>query len=239
VFYTSYHAPPGAWRGATEVSEDAHATVVAGHAAHIFDLDAGALCLNFANTLEGRVDPVPRERLGDYAALLGFGRQTDTLSDAESAALTDAAAREPRAAAATYSAAIALREAIFRLFSAIAADEAPNDADLAALNAAYAAANAHGAIAHHDDHFDWVWEADSTALERPLWPIAQAAAELLLEGDLSRVRQCAADDCAWLFYDTSRNHSRRWCSMSSCGNRAKVGNFRKRERREQGTGNRE
>ena len=58
---------------------------------------------------------------------------------------------------------------------------------------------------------------------------AQAAArdQPLREGDqLQLVRMCAADDCHWLFLDLSKNHSRRWCVMSSCGNRAKVRRFR-------------
>lgn len=44
----------------------------------------------------------------------------------------------------------------------------------------------------------------------------------LLAGDPARIRECAADDCALVFYDESRAASRRWCSMQRCGNRAKV-----------------
>jgi predicted RNA-binding Zn ribbon-like protein len=46
---------------------------------------------------------------------------------------------------------------------------------------------------------------------------------------LERVRECANHDCGWLFLDLSRNRSRKWCDMSSCGNRAKVRRFRERE----------
>ncbi len=37
-----------------------------------------------------------------------------------------------------------------------------------------------------------------------------------------RVRRCGGANCDWLFMHNSRNHSRRWCDMGSCGNRAKA-----------------
>jgi predicted RNA-binding Zn ribbon-like protein len=56
-----------------------------------------------------------------------------------------------------------------------------------------------------------------------LWPIAREAANLLTSKDIKRMGECADDrGCGYLFFDTSRNHSRRWCSMESCGNRAKA-----------------
>lgn len=58
--------------------------------------------------------------------------------------------------------------------------------------------------------------------------IAAAAARVAIEKRLDRVKICPADDCRWAFYDTSRNHSRQWCSMEVCGNRAKVRAHRER-----------
>jgi predicted RNA-binding Zn ribbon-like protein len=63
-----------------------------------------------------------------------------------------------------------------------------------------------------------------------LSPVAWSVAELLMSEDLHRVRECAGPDCGWLFMDTSKNGSRRWCSMETCGNRAKA--RRHRERRQ-------
>jgi predicted RNA-binding Zn ribbon-like protein len=55
-----------------------------------------------------------------------------------------------------------------------------------------------------------------------LWPVVRDAADLLTSKELNRVGRCADERCGWLFVDTSRNRSRRWCSMESCGNRAKA-----------------
>jgi predicted RNA-binding Zn ribbon-like protein len=58
-----------------------------------------------------------------------------------------------------------------------------------------------------------------------LWPIARDAAELLASERLEYVRACASKTCEWLFLDESKNHRRRWCDMTKCGNRAKVKRF--------------
>src|SRR5207302_22567 len=64
--------------------------------------------------------------------------------------------------------------------------------------------------------------AEEETLDRMLWPVIRSAADLLVSGEAQRVRRCASETCDWLFLDTSRNHSRRWCDMSGCGNRAKA-----------------
>lgn len=58
--------------------------------------------------------------------------------------------------------------------------------------------------------------------------LAASAARLAVEGRLDRVKICPADDCRWAFYDASKNHSRQWCSMKVCGNRAKARSHRER-----------
>ncbi len=77
--------------------------------------------------------------------------------------------------------------------------------------------------------YAWTWADDPNALDRMLWPLVRSAAELLVTGDLSRVRVCGGERCGWLFVDTSKNRSRRWCDMQDCGNVAKVRRFRTRQ----------
>ncbi|MGF6113397.1 CGNR zinc finger domain-containing protein [Pseudomonas frederiksbergensis] len=64
--------------------------------------------------------------------------------------------------------------------------------------------------------------------KRRVSQIAFAAAELLAEGDFNLVRKCESPDCSLMFYDRTKSHKRRWCSMALCGNRHKVAEFRKR-----------
>lgn len=58
--------------------------------------------------------------------------------------------------------------------------------------------------------------------EHLLLPTAESACDLLCYGDFSLIKKCENDDCILFFYDTTKNHSRRWCRMSACGNRMKV-----------------
>jgi len=197
---------------------------------HGFDLDAGVLALDFANTLDGRYDPEPRDNLGEYRDLLVFSILAGTLDQQEADQLAAAADRLPEPAAQQLRQSRKLREAIFGVFSAVANDRQPESGDLDVINAFHQRAMSRGKVVATSEGFAWDWEHEE-ALDRPLWPIAQDAVDLLLTADRHRLRECAADDCGWLFYDTSRNQSRRWCSMKSCGNRAKVQQFRERKRK--------
>ncbi|MDA8485713.1 CGNR zinc finger domain-containing protein [Pseudomonas resinovorans] len=69
----------------------------------------------------------------------------------------------------------------------------------------------------------------SATAEQYLAPLAEAAAQLLVEGDFNLVRECEHPDCVLWFYDRTKSHRRRWCSMALCGNRHKVAEFRKRK----------
>lgn len=66
-------------------------------------------------------------------------------------------------------------------------------------------------------------------VEAALASIARDAIDLLSSPLAKRVRECAAEDCALLFVDTSRPGRRRWCSMQGCGNRAKTTTYRRRQ----------
>lgn len=194
----------------------------------IFSLDAADLSLDFANTLEGRRDPRPEENMPDYNALLAFGGQAGLLDNASARRLADLAAQRPHEARAVHASALVLREAIFRTGFKLAIDQSPDPDDLRAIEQALVDAVSHGGLIPGGEGFSWSWSAAGPNLERPLWPIAFAAFELLTREDLSRLRICAAADCDWLFFDESRNRSRKWCDMNTCGNRAKIARYRER-----------
>jgi predicted RNA-binding Zn ribbon-like protein len=118
--------------------------------------------------------------------------------------------------------AIALREAIYHIFSDTADGEEPNPHDVQTLNRELATAWDHLRLAPTGGGFAWEWVAEGNELDRVLWLVARSAAELLTSGPLDRVRECANDPCGWLFVDLSRNRSRRWCDMQDCGNKVKA-----------------
>jgi predicted RNA-binding Zn ribbon-like protein len=184
------------------------------------EFSGGRLCLDFANT---SVRPTrPRELINSYSDLISWSQQAGIITDHEAQRLTQEAARRPGEAALTLERAIVLREALYSIFSAVADMRSPDEADLALLNGELAQALAMSRIVPRAASFAWGWVDDEERLERMLWPVARSAADLLTSEELHAVRECAASDCSWLFMDTSKNKSRRWCDMKTCGNRVKA-----------------
>ena len=191
----------------------------------------GRLCLLFANTVEAPASASPLDFLGSYSDLARWGWHAGVLEQTEAEWLAAAAERDPQDSAAALRRALALRDAVDRLFRAVARSGTPDEHDLALVWREHAAAVAHGRLLPAGDGYAWSWEGTPVDLGRPLWPVARSAVELLTGGDLRRVRECpGAGDCGWLFHDTSRNGARRWCSMEGCGSRVKMRRHYARQR---------
>ena len=187
-----------------------------------YEADAGHLALDFANTVSNRLDDRRHDWLDSYSNLLAWGELVGTLSDDNSRILLREAGRDPELAAKALERAIQLREAVYRIFSAVAGGRAPENDAVGVLNHFLTEALAHIRVVPEAGVFHWQWMGSEDALDRVCWPVARAAAELLTSDEIGRVGECLGDGCGWLFQDMSRNRSRRWCSMAECGNRAKA-----------------
>jgi len=184
-------------------------------------LFGGRLCLDFANTVEPRAAEPVRDWLHGYSDLVRWARHAGALDDATAERLLALAAGRQAAAQASFAAAIALREATYRSFAAVAEGATPAAADLDHLQQAYAEAMRHARLlpAPASDQLGWTWE--DGALDRAWWPMARSAVELATGGPLERVKRCRPG-CGFLFFDGSKNRIRRWCSMDECGGQAKA-----------------
>jgi predicted RNA-binding Zn ribbon-like protein len=195
-----------------------------------FELSGGALCLDFVNTLGDR----PRcrhERLRAYDDLLRWAAAAGLLDARALQRQRREAVRLPRQARAVLSRALRLREALYRVFAAGVRGERAGADDLGVVNDALRRALPRQRLAPRGQALGWHWDWDDTAaLEFPLWPVARAAADLLVSHEAVRVHECASDVCSWLFVDRSPGARRRWCDMKSCGNRAKARRFYQRRR---------
>lgn len=183
-------------------------------------------CLAFANTLSWRGSEAPVERLADAAALLDWVEETGALPPLSVQRLARRVARHPAEAAELLAEAIGLREAIYRIFAALARGDAVPEPDFAALSRAVSEAPARQRLVRSSDGYGWqveLWRVGSSGpsaaalLAAVLW----SAADLLVGAEKERIRRCANSECLWLFLDESKNGTRRWCDMASCGNRAK------------------
>jgi predicted RNA-binding Zn ribbon-like protein len=196
---------------------------------HDVEFVGGSLALDFANTVGGAHTAPTHEHLVEYVDLAEFGRSAGYLSASQTRRLIDEAGRQPARAAAVLRRAVSLREAIWRGFDVIAKGGRADASDLAAIHEEELAALRHARLHQSESGVDYEW-SDELLLDRPLWAIARSASDLLRSKDVARVRECGSATCEWLFVDRSRNHSRRWCDMNDCGNRAKVRRFRQRQR---------
>jgi predicted RNA-binding Zn ribbon-like protein len=180
------------------------------------------LCLDFVNTIESpRANP--HDFLHDYADFIRWGRHVRILNDAETDQLLRAGESQPDEAATIFEQALTLRLVLTRIFRAIADGQTADESDLQHLQSEYLSALSAGRLTPTADGYAWTWDADILALSQPLWAVTRSAIEVLTTDDLARIKECpGADDCGWLFYDTSKNNSRRWCSMEGCGSRVKM-----------------
>jgi predicted RNA-binding Zn ribbon-like protein len=121
-----------------------------------------------------------------------------------------------------FSSAIAFRELIYRIFHALASRASVNEADLEDLNRALRDAPPRAAIRSEGDGFGWEIEESKPSACSILAPVLWSAGDLLVGPQLAKLRECSNAKCLWLFLDDSKNGTRRWCSMQSCGNRAKA-----------------
>lgn len=185
-------------------------------------LVGGRLCLDFLNTGEWYASAGPKEYLTSYNELVKWAGHAGALSQEEALQLEQQSESRPQDAAQVYKMAIKLRSALLRMFHALQRQEEPTETDLEIFNSALSKTMKQLTLSIDQGRFNWSWHEAGSPLDKVLWPIVKDAAELFTSDQLPRVSRCVDDTCGWFFLDTSRNHSRRWCDMKDCGNRAKV-----------------
>jgi predicted RNA-binding Zn ribbon-like protein len=190
----------------------------------------GHLALDFANTLSGAKTEHPGSHLHSYEDLLEWARRADLIGPIGTANLS---AGSDKAKAEALKEAQALVQSLRIIFLAAARHEVLPQAALDHLNTLVQNTAAWRRIAACDDEGRKIscgWDFKGAPPLAVLGPIVWRAVELMEHGPLDRVKECGADDCGWLFLDTSKNRSRQWCSMQTCGNVSKVRRFRERSK---------
>ncbi|MFC5587167.1 CGNR zinc finger domain-containing protein [Nitratireductor kimnyeongensis] len=183
----------------------------------------GRLCLDFVNTVNSRTRPATKDYIPDVAALLGWCSQlavfdADTLSRLQSMAET-----QPRVAEAAHARAKRFRETLFAIFQNTIDGEGPSAEALGALGELVSAGRQRQRLKKGEERFVWSWDKSRLDLDAPLQAVALSAEQMLTKGDLQRLKACPGPEgCGWLFYDETKNASRRWCSMEHCGGAAKA-----------------
>jgi len=181
---------------------------------------AGTPALDLANTLDWRLRTEPRELLTSFPELLRWARTAGILDAGEARSLRSWGEEHPRLAERKLAEVRDLREAIAAAAGALVRGDSLPTGVLSVLETSGLLAAAARRLRPEGTGAVWDWK--SLDADRPLMAAALDAIRLLESPERDRVRQCADSECGWFFLDTSRNGSRRWCSMQACGNRNKA-----------------
>jgi predicted RNA-binding Zn ribbon-like protein len=196
-----------------------------------FHLCAGHPVLDLVNTLDNRFRADgPTELLPDYEALLRFMEQSGLLGGVQVRALSRRTGKDEAERASD--SARELREAAASVLYAAAEDAVPPTTDLRRL-ALYVQNARHRqelvcTPSGPGSKFAWEWGTSQSEGDLPVWILSLQTSALLTSDALDRLRACGSETCRWLFLDTSKNHTRRWCDMKICGNRMKARRFQAR-----------
>ena len=173
----------------------------------------GRACLDFCNTVDPREGPRAHHFLSSYDDLVAWAGQVGLIGGKGRRALLTAAREQPAAAQAAFEEALVLREALYRIFSSIAAREPGDAADLELLNGVLQRASAATRLAAAGRGFAWSFTEPEGDLERPLWLLARSAAELLTRTSSSAcgsARVASAAGCSSTRARTARGAGAAW-----------------------------
>lgn len=184
-------------------------------------LIAGRLALDFANT-----SPAAHDLSWDE--FVSFLLDARLISEERATRLRPLLGAEPNAVDAVLLRILRLRESLRAIFSSIVQGKSFPGTWVEPINEILRITEGHDELIPRANSWQLQFVAREGSLEWLLAAIARSAAELLVEGPDVPIRRCANPSCRLFFYDDSRTHRRRWCSMSRCGNRHKVASFLRR-----------
>jgi predicted RNA-binding Zn ribbon-like protein len=199
-------------------------------AAHLpFKYVGGDPSLDLVNTVDWTARGPAEDRLTDFERLTRWAEGAGVITARQATQARSLALAQPRMAERAHREAVELRWQLRQLFVGVSRREradvggalqAFNDSLRPALSELTLALPSRGAVA--DAPLQWSWRGASERVDAILWPVLRAAADLLTSPEAAQIRECAGDDCGWMYVDRSRNGLRRWCQMETCGNREKA-----------------
>jgi predicted RNA-binding Zn ribbon-like protein len=184
-------------------------------------LIGGELAFDFTTTSSGRGSPTHQDHLRLAENVVAWARHAKLLGPADAEWLREQVAIDEALARRLLRRALDLREALHAIGVAVAAGGAAPAQEVARLAKEHAACVACAELTPDGGRYVWTWVPREAPIEALLGPIALSALATLGQADLTRVKRCEGEKCGWLFFDTTKNKSRRWCEMEICGNRAK------------------
>lgn len=196
-----------------------------------FYLVGNNLSVDFVNT-RIRENGAPKELLESFDDLIAWAARANLSNLTQAKSLLQDWSGRPKAAQ-VLKLALNFRETLREMVLDAERGAAIKPAVIEAINMVMKAENGYAEVVRTEEGFEKRFRADFSDPGQLLAPIAEAAADLLCYGNLAYLKKCEGADCVLHFYDATKNHSRRWCNMAACGNRAKVAAFYQRQSKKQ------
>jgi predicted RNA-binding Zn ribbon-like protein len=185
------------------------------------ELDGGSLCLDFVNSVRSRFENPLYEFITSPGDWLRWIHRVQLFNDVEEDRLKKYVSKNQGQAANQLKRIISVRELLYRIFWKLAQEEIPSKKDLAHFNKELSLSLRYLKIGFTNElKVTENWDDKSFNLLYTLYPLLKSAYDLLISDTLNRLKECK--HCGWVYLDKSKNNSRRWCNMKTCGNTEKT-----------------
>jgi len=197
----------------------------AGTKGRAFELTGGHPALDLVNTLDWRFrESGPEELLEDYSDVVRFVEQSGLMSATDARKILRSVA--DNRAAKVVAAVRQMREAAAEALYAAVGGKNPSSGAVQRLEDCFAEARKQQELRWDGEKLRWMLPGSASLTALPLWLLSLSTAALMTSEQMHLLRECGNTECRWLFVDTSKNHTRRWCDMKICGNRMKARRFK-------------
>lgn len=195
----------------------------------VFELIGGHPALDLVNTLDWRFrDSGPEELLETYDDVVRFTAQAGLINAADARSLVRSVAENKGVR--VLQSVRELREAAAEVLYEVVDGKNPPAAAVQRLERCFAEAERQQELRWDGDKLRWTLPHSTPLPALPLWQLSLSAAAFMMSEQMHLLRECGNRECRWLFADTSKNHTRRWCDMKICGNRMKARRFKAQRR---------
>jgi predicted RNA-binding Zn ribbon-like protein len=175
--------------------------------------------IDYTNTADWRGKEESTEYINQYHDLIDWAELTELVEKQTAAKLREVAKRDPLKAQEAHTRAIKFREAAYNTLVSISNTKPANLEDKKIIDSETGFMYKHIKL---DLDSQRITLDDENNPEYILWLLVKDFVDLITSDEIERVKRCASDECGWLFIDSSKNRSRKWCNMRGCGNRAKA-----------------
>ena len=178
-------------------------------------LDGGCFCFDFTNTVHSRVDENTYDYIGSYNDILDWSERVKLLPTGRLKELRKYADQNKKEAEKKLKDILEKREVLYTIFSSIIRNKISDGSAAEEFNNTLSNSLSKLRLQMNKQKINIGWDENEIDLMEPLWAVYKNAFDIITSTPINRKKECKA--CGWLFLDKSKNNSRTWCNMQSCG----------------------